>query len=71
MDMYDTCVTQDIMDWFCAIRCAKISLMRELIPELTIEEVHKIFRFCIIVKSLPKVVTCCSISSKSGYYISF
>ena len=30
---------QDMMDWFCAIRSAKISLMREMIPELTVEEV--------------------------------
>ena len=28
------------MDWFCAIRSAKIRLMRELIPELTVEEVR-------------------------------
>ena len=27
------------MDWFCAIRSAKIGLMREMIPELTVEEV--------------------------------
>jgi hypothetical protein len=31
-------VGKDIMDWFCTIRCAKISLMREMIPELTVEE---------------------------------
>ena len=28
------------MDWFCAIRSAKIVLMREMIPELTVEEVY-------------------------------
>jgi hypothetical protein len=31
-------VGRDIMDWFCAIRSAKIVLMREMIPELTVEE---------------------------------
>lgn len=28
------------MDWYCAIRSAKINLMREMIPELTVEEVR-------------------------------
>lgn len=29
------------MDWFCSIRAAKINLMREMITELTVEEVRK------------------------------